>query len=117
MLKGLTPLNNEAATMCGRKIGYPVMLKASAGGGGIGMQLVHSEEELLKAFEGNQKRAQCFFGDGTMFIEKFIARTASCRSAGLSGYTWECDSTLGTGMFDSTTQSEGRRRSTVTFYQ
>ncbi len=37
-----------------RAIGFPVMLKASAGGGGIGMQIVHSEEELAKAFEGNQ---------------------------------------------------------------
>ena len=55
------------------KIGYPVMLKASAGGGGIGMQVVHDEAELLKAFEGNQKRAESFFGDGTMFVEKFIA--------------------------------------------
>lgn len=53
-------------------IGFPVMLKASAGGGGIGMQLVHTEEELRKAFEGNQKRAQSFFGDGTMFMEKYI---------------------------------------------
>ncbi|KGR75798.1 acetyl-CoA carboxylase biotin carboxylase subunit [Ureibacillus sinduriensis] len=63
---------DEAAKIAG-EIGYPVMLKASAGGGGIGMQLVNNEEELRKAFEGNQKRAQSFFGDGTMFIEKFIA--------------------------------------------
>ena len=64
---------NEAAKIAS-EIGYPVMLKASAGGGGIGMQLVQDEAELLKAFEGNQKRAQSFFGDGTMFIEKFIAQ-------------------------------------------
>ncbi|RHW38337.1 acetyl-CoA carboxylase biotin carboxylase subunit [Lysinibacillus yapensis] len=64
---------DEAATIA-QEIGYPVMLKASAGGGGIGMQLVNNEEELRKAFEGNQKRAQSFFGDGTMFIEKFIAQ-------------------------------------------
>lgn len=63
---------DEAAKIA-EEIGYPVMLKASAGGGGIGMQLVNNEEELRKAFEGNQKRAQSFFGDGTMFIEKFIA--------------------------------------------
>lgn len=62
----------EAARVA-QQIGYPVMLKASAGGGGIGMQVVHDEAELLKAFEGNQKRAASFFGDGTMFVEKFIA--------------------------------------------
>ena len=60
--KGSTlPLNNEEeAQLAGREIGYPVMLKASAGGGGIGMQLVNTEEELLKAFEGNKKRANDF---------------------------------------------------------
>lgn len=54
-------------------LGYPIMLKASAGGGGIGMKLVENAEELAKAFEGNQKRAQSFFGDGTMYMERFIA--------------------------------------------
>lgn len=65
--------DTDEAAKIAQEIGYPVMLKASAGGGGIGMQLVHDEAELRKAFEGNQKRAQSFFGDGTMFIEKFIA--------------------------------------------
>ncbi|MFJ7917494.1 MULTISPECIES: acetyl/propionyl/methylcrotonyl-CoA carboxylase subunit alpha [Lysinibacillus] len=55
------------------RLGYPIMLKASAGGGGIGMQLVENAEGLAKAFEGNQKRAQSFFGDGTMYMERFIA--------------------------------------------
>ncbi|MGG0656627.1 acetyl-CoA carboxylase biotin carboxylase subunit [Rummeliibacillus pycnus] len=65
--------DTDEAAKIAQEIGYPVMLKASAGGGGIGMQLVHDEVELRKAFEGNQKRAQSFFGDGTMFIEKYIA--------------------------------------------
>lgn len=64
--------NTEEAVRIAQEIGYPVMLKASAGGGGIGMQLVHNEEGLQNAFEGNRTRAQNFFGDGTMFIEKFI---------------------------------------------
>ncbi|HJV30898.1 MAG TPA: acetyl-CoA carboxylase biotin carboxylase subunit [Bacillales bacterium] len=63
----------EEAVLAARELGYPLMLKASAGGGGIGMQLVHSEEELLKAFGGNKKRAEMFFGDGAMFLEKYIA--------------------------------------------
>lgn len=67
------PLSNvEEAAKTAEKIGYPIMLKASAGGGGIGMQVVHSEEELQKTFEGNQKRAATFFGDGTMYMEKYI---------------------------------------------
>jgi len=68
-----TPIESaDEAKLAAEKIGYPLMLKASAGGGGIGMQLVHSEEELIKAFAGNQKRAESFFGDGAMFLEKYI---------------------------------------------
>lgn len=69
-----TPVKDaEEATEIAERLGYPIMLKASAGGGGIGMQLVENTEELAKAFEGNQKRAQSFFGDGTMYMERFIA--------------------------------------------
>lgn len=64
--------NEEEACLAASKIGYPVMLKASAGGGGIGMQIVNNEDELRKAFAGNQKRANDFFGDGSMYIEKVI---------------------------------------------
>ncbi|QAS50883.1 acetyl-CoA carboxylase biotin carboxylase subunit [Halobacillus litoralis] len=62
----------EDAKQLAVDFGYPVMLKAAAGGGGIGMQAVYNDEELEKAFEGNSKRAQAFFGDGKMFIEKLI---------------------------------------------
>ncbi|MFJ8243655.1 acetyl-CoA carboxylase biotin carboxylase subunit [Peribacillus asahii] len=62
----------DEAVQVAEQIGYPIMLKASAGGGGIGMQSVDNEAELIKAFEGNQKRAQMFFGNGDMFIEKRI---------------------------------------------
>lgn len=64
----------EEAVEAAKGMGYPVMLKASAGGGGIGMQIVRSDEELRKAFAGNQKRAADFFGDGAMYIEKCIER-------------------------------------------
>ncbi|WP_404452745.1 acetyl-CoA carboxylase biotin carboxylase subunit [Virgibacillus necropolis] len=60
----------DDAQVIAKDIGYPIMLKASAGGGGIGMQVVQSDEELSKAFESNSKRAQTFFGDGSMFMEK-----------------------------------------------
>lgn len=63
----------EEAVEVADRIGYPVMLKASAGGGGIGMQVVHNGDEIRKAFAGNQKRATDFFGDGSMYIEKFVS--------------------------------------------
>ncbi|MGJ9460509.1 acetyl-CoA carboxylase biotin carboxylase subunit [Oceanobacillus sp. CF4.6] len=62
----------EEAIETAKEIGYPIMLKASAGGGGIGMQVVHSDKELAKAFDSNSKRAVTFFGDGSMFMEKKI---------------------------------------------
>lgn len=65
--------NIEEAITVAEEIGYPIMLKASAGGGGIGMQIVKEPKELEKAFEGNQKRATNYFGDGAMFIEKYVA--------------------------------------------
>lgn len=65
--------NAEEAKNIAQNIGYPIMLKASAGGGGIGMQLVEDEKDLTQAFESNQKRAASFFGEGTMYMERYIA--------------------------------------------
>src|SRR5690625_5548494 len=48
------------------------MLKASAGGRGIGMEIVNTDEALEKVFENNAKRAEMFFGESSMFIEKLI---------------------------------------------
>ncbi|QKY69132.1 acetyl/propionyl/methylcrotonyl-CoA carboxylase subunit alpha [Lentibacillus sp. CBA3610] len=62
--------SSDEAIEIARDIGYPIMLKASAGGGGIGMQVVNTDQELIKAFESNSKRARTFFGDGAMFMEK-----------------------------------------------
>ncbi|MGA9799758.1 MAG: acetyl-CoA carboxylase biotin carboxylase subunit [Terriglobales bacterium] len=54
------------------RIGYPVMLKAAAGGGGKGMRLVHSASELQPALEAAQSEAQRSFGDGEVYLEKAI---------------------------------------------
>ncbi|TKI88215.1 biotin carboxylase, partial [Bacillus cereus] len=58
----------EEAIEIAKQIGYPLMLKASAGGGGIGMQLMETEQTLTKAFESNKTRAQNFFGNGEMYL-------------------------------------------------
>jgi len=62
----------EEALQVAQKIGYPVMLKAAAGGGGKGMRLVHKAEELKSALEGARSEAQRAFGDGEVYIEKAI---------------------------------------------
>ncbi|MEO8036170.1 MAG: acetyl-CoA carboxylase biotin carboxylase subunit [Acidobacteriota bacterium] len=56
-----------------KQAGFPVMIKASAGGGGKGMRLVEREEDLRQAFERVTSEAQSFFGDGSVYAEKFIA--------------------------------------------
>ncbi|MEM7340759.1 MAG: biotin carboxylase N-terminal domain-containing protein [Actinomycetota bacterium] len=53
-------------------IGYPVLVKASAGGGGKGMRVVASEAELVDAVAGAQREAEASFGDGTVFLEKYL---------------------------------------------
>ncbi|NJN52453.1 MAG: ATP-grasp domain-containing protein [Gammaproteobacteria bacterium] len=56
------------------RVGYPVMLKAAAGGGGRGMRLIQHERDANDAFERCQSEALAAFGDGTLFLEKYVAR-------------------------------------------
>jgi propionyl-CoA carboxylase alpha chain len=55
-----------------REIGYPVMVKASAGGGGKGLRIVHREAELLQAIASSKNEARASFGDDRLFVEKYI---------------------------------------------
>jgi len=64
---------DEALAFAG-DIGYPVMLKAAAGGGGRGMRLVESSTEMAPAFERCRSEAEAAFGDGSLFLEKVVAR-------------------------------------------
>ena len=54
------------------RIGFPLMLKAAAGGGGRGMRVLRNEEDLLKAYPEARREAENAFGDGTLFLEKFV---------------------------------------------
>lgn len=60
------------AAAAAREIGYPVLIKASAGGGGIGMRVVEDTHELLQAIEQSQSTAQSAFGEPTVYIEKYV---------------------------------------------
>ncbi len=62
----------EEARHIAREAGFPVIIKAAAGGGGRGMQVVHSEAALPGAFNKCQAEAAAAFGDDTVFIEKFL---------------------------------------------
>jgi len=65
-------LSAKDAVVVARKIGYPIMLKASAGGGGRGMGVVENEDTVAAAFERCSSEAAAAFGNGAMFIEKLI---------------------------------------------
>ncbi len=64
--------NKERTLSLAREIGYPVIIKAAAGGGGRGMRVVHNEAALLKAIYVTQTEAKSFFGSGVVYLEKFL---------------------------------------------
>jgi len=64
--------NAEEAAEWGRRIGYPVIVKASAGGGGRGMRVIRSQDELEVLFNSAQAEAAAAFGNGNLYMEKFI---------------------------------------------
>ncbi len=67
--------DDEAENMAiARRIGYPVIIKAAAGGGGRGMRVVHTEGHLLSAITVTRTEAHAAFGDGTVYMEKFLER-------------------------------------------
>jgi propionyl-CoA carboxylase alpha chain len=70
---GLIADGDEAARIAGQ-IGYPVMIKASAGGGGKGMRIAWDEGEAREGFGASQREAAASFGDDRIFIEKFVTQ-------------------------------------------
>lgn len=66
--------SNDEAIETAKKIGYPVLLKAAAGGGGKGMRVVESEDQLLPSLERAKGEALTAFGDDRVYVEKYITR-------------------------------------------
>ena len=64
---------DEGLAFC-RQTGYPVIVKASAGGGGRGLRVVHSDDELKEAMDAGAREALAAFGNGELFLEKYIER-------------------------------------------
>ncbi|WLG94592.1 urea carboxylase [Pseudomonas sp. FP198] len=75
LLEGTELLDSlDAALLAGAQVGYPVMLKSTAGGGGIGMRVCRSAAELSESFEAVKRLGQNNFSDAGVFIEKYIER-------------------------------------------
>ena len=74
MLPGVreTEHNDAKMTECARSIGFPILLKAAAGGGGRGMRIVHTESQLLDSLQTVRAQALEFFGDDLVIIEKYL---------------------------------------------
>jgi 3-methylcrotonyl-CoA carboxylase alpha subunit len=68
------PGDNAGLAQAGEAVGFPLLVKAAAGGGGIGMRRVDGSADLGAAVEATQGMAQRAFGDGTVYLERFIAR-------------------------------------------
>ena len=66
------PVGVDEAVAAGADIGYPLLVKAAAGGGGKGMRRVDKAEDLAKAVAGASREAEAAFGDGTVFLERYL---------------------------------------------
>jgi len=66
--------SEEDALDAAHRVGFPVMLKASAGGGGRGMRIAHNDISLLNAYHAARSEAEAAFGDGSVYVEKHVPR-------------------------------------------
>ena len=82
--------SEEEGIKLAREIGYPVIVKASAGGGGRGMRIVRAEQELGKALETASTEAAAAFNDGSVYIEKYIERPRHIEIQVLADEFGEC---------------------------
>jgi acetyl-CoA carboxylase biotin carboxylase subunit len=64
----------DEAGRIGREVGYPVLLKAAAGGGGRGLRIVRSDAELLRVYRVAQAEGEAAFGNGAVYVEKYLER-------------------------------------------
>ncbi|MDR2392330.1 MAG: acetyl-CoA carboxylase biotin carboxylase subunit [Planctomycetota bacterium] len=92
--------DDDAALKAARRIDYPVMVKASAGGGGRGIRVAHNDDALRVALSSARAEAEANFGDGSLYIEKFLTRPrhveiqALCDEHGGSVHLGERDCTI-----------------------
>jgi acetyl-CoA carboxylase biotin carboxylase subunit len=76
VIPGMTAkeIDEQKITQEARNIGYPVLVKASGGGGGKGIKIVHDDDALLSAVESAQREAKAAFGDETVYLEKYLTK-------------------------------------------
>ena len=103
----------EHAVTIADEIGYPVMIKASAGGGGKGMRIAHSAGEVAEGFARAKSEAASSFGDDRVFVEKFIIDPAPHRDPGARRQARQRHLSRRARMLDPAPQPEGHRGGAV----
>ena len=101
----------DFATLAGaaKAIGFPVLIKASAGGGGKGMRIVERADALLEACEAARREALASFGDDRLLIEKYLIQSSSYRGPDLRRPAWRNRLLFGEGLLDPAAPSENSR--------
>jgi urea carboxylase len=107
LLEGTELLEDLAAALAaGEQVGYPVMLKSTAGGGGIGMRVCRSAQELSEAFDTVRRLGQNNFSDAGVFIEKYIERA---RHLEVQVFGDGCGAVLALGVRDCSVQRRNQK--------
>jgi propionyl-CoA carboxylase alpha chain len=100
----------DEAVKISNEIGYPVMIKASAGGGGKGMRIAWNDDEAREGFQSSKNEAKSSFGDDRIFIEKFVTQPRHIEIQVLADKHGNCDLSGRARMLDPAPQPEGHRR-------
>ena len=103
----------EQAVAKARTLGFPLLVKATAGGGGRGIREVHDESALLAAFESATAEAAKAFGDGTLFLERLRRRRPARRGAGDRRPSRDCVGARRARLHHPAPPSEGARRGAI----
>ncbi len=99
----------ETAVRIAREVGFPVMLKAAAGGGGKGMRIARSEAEVREGYRGAANEARASFADDRLFIEALYRRAAPYRDPGAGRRARACGASLRARMLDPAPPPESDR--------
>ena len=99
---------DEAAETAGG-IGYPIMVKAAAGGGGRGIRVAEDEEELRKAVQVARREAEAAFGDGTLYLEKLLVAPRHVEVQVMGDHEGNVDPPLRARVLDAAPATEGAR--------
>ena len=105
------PIDAAGAKVFAKEHGYPIALKAVMGGGGKAFRVVRSEDELDEAIEGAQREAQAYFGDASMFCERYVDRPRHVEAQILATTTGTSRSSVNaTARLSAATRSWSRKR-------